>query len=229
MNTFDEIAENYDEELKASLGVFAGNDIDKFARYKIETLSFLVKNPKNILEFGCGTGRNIPFLTQIFPNTEIFACDASEKSIEAAKKIIPTNPDVKFAIIGGPQELADTYRNVDVIFVSGVFHHISFEEHEFYLEALNKILSQGGKIIIFEHNPYNPLTSRIFKKSRIDRGCKMLEPKYLKESLKRVNFCYLKIYYALFFLLRNKFFTFLEKKLSWCPLGGQYFITGVKK
>jgi len=176
---FDELAKNYDAELKTSLGIFAGNNIDKFARYKIDALALFCKSPQSILEFGCGTGRNLPFLRQKFPNAQIFASDISEKSLEIAKN---DNPSVIFAKIDSPKELADAHKDIELVFVSGVFHHIPFEEHKNYFEALNKILAQNGKIVIFEHNPHNPLTSRIFKNSKIDLGCKMLSPKYLKKT-----------------------------------------------
>ena len=222
---FDELAKNYDAELKTSLGIFAGNNIDKFARYKIDALALFCKSPQSILEFGCGTGRNLPFLRQKFPNAQIFASDISEKSLEIAKN---DNPSVIFAKIDSPKELADAHKDIELVFVSGVFHHIPFEEHKNYFEALNKILAQNGKIVIFEHNPHNPLTSRIFKNSKIDLGCKMLSPKYLKKTLERANFGKINIYFTLFFLWRNAFFCFLEKFLFCCPFGGQYFIIGGK-
>jgi len=56
---FDNIASSYDKELKDSLGLYGNRDINVFAEYKIKIIeSELSKPPANILEFGCGIGRN---------------------------------------------------------------------------------------------------------------------------------------------------------------------------
>ena len=224
---FDSIADSYDKELKDSLGLSDCKDITIFAEYKIKIIaSKLPKKPINILEFGCGTGRNSFFMKKFFPESNIFACDISEKSLEVASKI---NPAVKYDNIVSPEDIVDIYKEpFDCIFISNVFHHIPFNEHHSWLDALYKILSKEGMIFIFEHNPYNPITRHIFNTSEIDRGAVMLSPSYCNKLLKSINFKKIKQKYTLFFLWRNVFFETIEQMLYWLPLGAQYYMWGKK-
>ena len=70
---FDKYAEDYDDIQKKSMGRLC-EDVNIFAIHKIEILHRLLgnQNPQNILEFGCGTGRNLPHLEERFPNAKIF-------------------------------------------------------------------------------------------------------------------------------------------------------------
>jgi len=228
MNTsFDNIADSYDEELKKSLGIFGNKNVSMFAKYKIKILkSKLSQVPTNILEFGCGTGRNCIFIKNIFPNSNIFGCDISEKSLEIARKI---NLTIHYNMITNPFDLSKAYKEpFDCIFISNVFHHIPINEHQFWLDALYGILSNKGFIIIFEHNPYNPITKYIFNTSKIDKDATMLNPSYCCSLLKKANFIDLRRDYTLFFLWRNGFFETIERILSWLPLGTQYYVIGRK-
>jgi len=227
-SSFDNIANSYDKELKDSLGLYGGGDISIFAEYKIKIIkSELSKQPVNILEFGCGTGRNSFFIKKQFPESNIYGCDISEKSLEIASK---SNPAVRYNKIISTADLFGTYKEefFDCIFISNVFHHILFNEHKIWLEALYKLISKEGTIFIFEHNPYNPITKHIFNTSEIDRGAIMLKPSYCKKLLENANFVNTNLKYTLFFLWRNSFFESIERLLYWLPLGAQYYVCGKK-
>jgi len=225
--SFDDLAYSYDEDLKDSLGKFGGRNINIFAEYKIKLVkSKLFEAPSNILEFGCGTGRNNLFMKKWFPDSRIYGCDISEKSLEIASK---ENPAIQYDKIINTDDLTHIYKvSFDCIFISNVFHHISFQEHKKWIDALYNILSNEGNIFIFEHNPYNPITKYIFNTSEIDRGAAMLTPSYCLSLLQNANFTKIKREYTLFFLWRNSFFEFFEKMLYWLPLGAQYYIWGKK-
>ena len=225
---FDNIADSYDKELKESLGLNSDRDISMFAEYKIKIVkSKLSRIPVNFLEFGCGTGRNSIFMTNWFPKSNLYGCDISEKSLEIAGKI---NPVVHYNKINNPTDLINVYKEefFDLIFISNVFHHIPFNEHHIWLDALYKITSKGGVLFIFEHNPYNPIIKHIFNKSDIDKGAIMLRPSYCKKLIKKSKFTKIKRKYSLFFLWRNDFFEFIEQILSWLPFGAQYYIWSKK-
>jgi len=227
-STFDNIADSYDNELKDSLGLYGNRDISIFAEYKIKIIEKeLSKPPANILEFGCGIGRNNYFMKKRFSESNIFGCDISERSLEIASK---TNPAVCYNKIVNPAELFRIYKErfFDCVFISNVFHHIPFIEHQAWLNALYEIISKDGTIFIFEHNPYNPITRRIFNTSDIDKGAVMLKPSYCQKLLKEAKFTKINLKYTLFFLWRNSFFESVEKILCWLPLGAQYFLWGIK-
>jgi SAM-dependent methyltransferase len=225
--SFDNIANSYDKELRESLGLYGNRDISIFADYKIEIVeSEISKMPVNILEFDCGTGRNSFFLKKRFPESNIFGCDISEKSIEIASK---RNHAIQFKLILNPIDLISEYKDTfDCIFISNVFHHIPINEHQTWLDALYKITSKHGRIFIFEHNPYNPITKHIFYTSEIDKGAIMLTPSYCYRLCYNSNYANIYCKYTLFFLRRNAFFKFIERILYWLPFGAQYYIRGDK-
>ena len=219
------VADNYDGDLKNALSNYGVEDISVFAEYKVKIIaSRLSEHPANILEFGCGTGRNNPYMKESFPASNILGCDISEKSIEIAKK---NNPGVEYSIITTPEKLIDIYKSkVDCIFITNVFHHIPFDEHRMWIDALYNILQDDGNIFIFEHNPYNPIVRRIFEINDTPFGACMVKPSYCRNLLKNAGFYDIKQKYTLFFLRRNKLFEIVEQALFQLPLGAQYYVWG---
>ena len=69
-----------------------------FARYKVALIkSRLLRPISRVLEYGCGIGRNIPFLREAFPEASVVGTDISRSSIEIARQY---QPDVDFFIEG---------------------------------------------------------------------------------------------------------------------------------
>lgn len=217
---FDRFAEEYDALQKENLGAF-GKDLSVFPRYKVELSKSLLKAPpRTILEFGCGVGRNLPYLQQFFPKAEIHACDVSAKSLEFAAT---NNPQVNFSHIECPEDLIERYADkVDFILVTCVLHHIPEKEQSNWFNSLYLTLRSQGQLIIFEHNPYNPLTRHMFNTCPYDAGGKLVAPKQCRKLFQEAGFVDLKQLYTLFFLWRTKFWVNLERSLYWLPLGGQY-------
>lgn len=219
---FDRFAEEYDALQKENLGVF-GKDLSVFSRYKVELAKhLLLSEPQTILEFGCGVGRNIPHLIRFFPGAQVYGCDTSEKSLELAAS---NNPQAVFSTISKTDDLENIYeQGVEFIFVTCVLHHISESEQLNWLEALFSILKPGGHIVIFEHNPYNPLTRHMFNTCSYDADAKLVTPGRCHELLKNAGFDHVRQLYTLFFMWRTNFWTQIERALFWLPLGGQYCV-----
>ena len=115
---FDDYTENYNSLLRESTGFFSESEA-YFAKYKVDILRREVPvGVKRLLEYGCGIGRNIPFLRAAFPEATITGSDISEASLEIARK---ENPGVEFFLEHADTDVADLY---EVIFIAGVFHHI---------------------------------------------------------------------------------------------------------
>ena len=51
---------------------------------------------------------------------------------------------------------------------------------------------------VFEHNPYNPVTARIFARAPIDRGCHMIKPHTLRDTFQAASLEHLDSGYLLF-------------------------------
>jgi SAM-dependent methyltransferase len=89
---FDQYAGQYEAILAAQTNFFDG-DSGYFARYKIELAQQLVGPVNSILDFGCGVGRSMPYLREVFPKAEIVGCDPSAESLAIARR---ENPSCRF-------------------------------------------------------------------------------------------------------------------------------------
>ncbi len=218
---FDEFTETYNSLLKEQTKLFTSDD-GYFAQYKINITKTISENPAKILEFGCGIGRNIPFLKEAYPNSTIFGTDISIESLDVAKKL---NPQVQFV---ATSELPSCESHFDLIFVASVYHHIPCSQRANVTKLLYQSLAPGGQLIIFEHNPYNPVTRKIVSSCPFDKGVILLAPRTLKKYVREAGFDLYRQGFCLFFppwlpLLNN-----IEPYLKWLPLGGQYWVHATK-
>jgi ubiquinone/menaquinone biosynthesis C-methylase UbiE len=224
---FDAIANGYNDEIVENLGSF-GKFRQSMLFYKSQYLKYLLpKEPKGILDYGCGIGMNIPYLREYFPNTNLYGCDISKESIRLAVENIQ---NCTFNVLETPKDLEIYKGKIDCIFISTVLHHIPFGEHEKWLRGLYDIMGQNGYLIIFEHNMKNPLTKKFVEKIPMDKDAAMLDSGYCKEMVKKIfgKNGKIKLGYTYFFPWRNKIFTEIEHTLWWLPLGAQYYVLAKK-
>ena len=112
----------------------------------------------------------------------------------------------------------------DIIFVANVFHHIPKELHRNTLKNLRSFLSSNGYIYVFEHNPRNPFTRKVFETCEFDVGCKMINPVVFVQMCAEAGYRKIIRRYVLFFPKILSFLERFEKILKWCPIGAQYYI-----
>ncbi|MCO4876537.1 class I SAM-dependent methyltransferase [Paraburkholderia caribensis] len=215
---FDEYTDSYNELLGEKTKFFASGD-EYFARYKIELVRKHVNTPvKRVLEFGCGIGRNIPFLQEAFSRATVVGSDISRASLDVAAR---ENPGVEF--LCEEDNLADIGQ-FDLIFVAGVFHHIPPNQRTLAAGALRNRLEKLGHVFVFEHNPYNPITRRIVNTCPYDEDAVLLKPTELKSTLRTAGLSVERTEYCLFVPPRFSMLSGLERRLGWLPLGGQYWV-----
>ena len=220
---FDEYADTYDDILKAQLGFFSKDD-KYFARYKAGFVrKYLKKQPKRILEYGCGTGRNLPFLKEAFPLAEIYGSDISAKSVAIAKK---QNQFARCCCLD--EDFMQFLDYFDLIFVAGVFHHIAPNERVGVLKHINGLLSKTGSVFIFEHNPYNLITKKLVRECPFDADAILLSVNKINELLGKAGFVTILKKYTLFVPPSLARLAKLERYLGWLPLGGQYCVQAKK-
>jgi len=215
---FDEYANNYNKILQEQHKLF-GN-IEYYGEYKIKIMRKILQYQEyiNILEYGCGTGRNLKYLKKYFPASNLYAIDISKESMNIAKR---ENPFTKILTIDEFNKMSDFF---DLIFIAGVFHHIEPSSREEVVKNLQFVLRYSGKIVVFEHNPYNFLTRKMVRECEFDQDAILLTKKELIKLFKILGFKPIYSRYCLFFPPRLKFLSFLENFLGWLPLGGQYFV-----
>jgi SAM-dependent methyltransferase len=215
---FDDYTSNYNYLLRERTGFFSKAEA-YFARYKVDILRREVPGTtKRLLEYGCGIGRNIPFIRFAFPEARVSGSDISEASLEIARK---ENPGVDFF---SEHDDTDTIEPYDVIFIAGVFHHIPVAERKSVMKILYRRLAPGGTIIIFEHNPFNPVTRKIVNDCPYDSDAVLLKPSELESLLTSVGFGVHRRAYCLFVPPVLSALIPFEAKIGWLPLGGQYWV-----
>ena len=212
---FDQYTHNYNDLLHEGTKFFTSNE-EYFAKYKIDFVRAQVDHGvTRILEYGCGIGRNIPYLQSAFPGAEVVGTDISEASLEIAKS---ENPEARIEVEKPGLDLGQ----FDLIFVAGVFHHIAPVERPAVANLLATRLTGEGTLNVFEHNPYNPVTRKIVNDCPFDADAVLLKPSELKNLYDHAMLETIGHSYCLFVPPRLSWLVPLEKYLAWMPLGGQY-------
>ncbi|NGX51196.1 MAG: Trans-aconitate 2-methyltransferase [Chlamydiae bacterium] len=217
---FDEYTDNYEELLEDQLSFFSSSR-DYFSAYKVQLLKrSLDRTPKKILDFGCGIGLSLPHLLEAFQGSEIYGSDISLKSLESARQNYP-----KVTILDTLEESSESF---DLIFLAGVIHHVPPRDRPLVMQQIQSLLTPGGEVCIFEHNPFNPITRRIVSNCPFDKGVVLVPKQELKRLMKAISIEPTKSEYCLFFPASLRALRAAERFLSWLPLGGQYFVMGKK-
>jgi len=216
---FDDYSHDYEGLLRESTKLYT-DDTEYFAKYKVElTRQDLHAPVKRVLEYGCGTGRNIPFLQAAFPEAEVVGTDVSAESLRVART---DNPGARFELESVDLELGQ----FDLIFIACVFHHIPPAERESAMKSLAARLAPRGSICVFEHNPFNPVTRKLVNECPFDADAVLLKPGELRGLFRHAGIRLDGVSYCLFVPPRLSWFIPLEKYLRWLPMGGQYWIRG---
>lgn len=221
MAEFDAFAATYEQALDASIGI-TGESFDYFARYKAAYVARNVarRGPAKILDYGCGVGLLSRHLRDLMPGKRVDGFDPSVESIarvgsELRSQGIFTS-DVK-----------EVGRDYDTIVIANVLHHVKPQERQELIRGAVSRLGAGGKLVIFEHNPLNPLTRRAVSQCVFD-GDAILLPQQETRSYFSDREFRLRRDYIVFFPRVLSWLRPLEPFLAWCPLGAQYVVTATK-
>ena len=225
---FDAWAKNY-RAIHSQNIQLSGADSFYFAEQRVTMLQAYEKNePLQVLDLGCGDGVSELFMQRYFSNWNVEGIDVSKESIEMAKQ--QRLPNAVFNVYDGINiPFADN--SFDIVFVAGVLHHVAFHLHEAMIGEMKRVLKKGGRLIIYEHNPLNPLTKYLVKTCVFDQDAKLLRCGYLKKKLTAQQLMISQRIYFIFIPPKGllKKLVPIEKFLRWLPLGGKYFIRAVKQ
>lgn len=220
MAEFDKFAQNYNEMLNQCVR-FGGENWDYFTRNRANYVTQFMASDFSgkVLDFGCGIGNLAVILKELRPRLFIHGFEVSEESI----KKIPSHLLSQGKFVSALEKLDSDY---DFIVVAGVFHHIPVEERMQTMRELKKRLSPQGQVIIFEHNPANPITRRVVSQCPFDDNAVLLYPGEIKKYLQAANLSKIHQDYIVFFPGFLSFMRRFESRLSWLPLGAQYAVVG---
>lgn len=224
MAEFDAVAGSYTEQHIHSIKL-SGESVEYFARYKIEDARRWAEKRgvkvRRILDFGSGIGNSLQPMREQFPDAEITCLDVSEESLELSRS---THHDgVDYRNYDG-SNLPGDLGSFDLIFTACAFHHIPQDAHILLLRQLRERLSPGGFFILFEHNPWNPLTRHAVNNCPFDENAVLISAPEMRRRFKLAGFTKTQINFRVFFPGPLAPLRILEPALARLPVGAQYFI-----
>jgi 2-polyprenyl-3-methyl-5-hydroxy-6-metoxy-1,4-benzoquinol methylase len=217
---FDSYAASYDSLHQQSVAA-SGEPTEYFALYKIACLERIgASKSAPVLDFGCGIGNLTEPLAQSFGDVHGF--DPSAKSLEVAQRRAPSAhlhattdaiPDDHFAIV----------------VLSGVLHHVPPHERPALVRTVRKKLRPGGRVVIFEHNPFNPLTRKAVADCPFDDDAVLLWPWELTGLLRDAGLHDIEREFIVFFPRALSFLRAVEPRLKRLFLGAQTMTIGARR
>ncbi len=223
---FDRFAAEYRSMHRANIAI-TGEDPDYFAEYKIRDLAAewnrlqpSVKAPR-ILDFGAGVGASVPFVGKHLPAAELTCLDVSRKSLELGQSRFPG--EAKFQLFDGV-EIPFADASFDLVFAACVFHHIDPDEHTHLFREFRRVLLSGGLAMVYEHNPYHPLTRRAVHTCPFDENAQLIRSADMCNRLAQAGFASTAVKYRVFFPHALRALRVAESWLRWLPLGAQYYV-----
>jgi SAM-dependent methyltransferase len=118
---------------------------------------------------------------------------------------------------------------VDFVTAVCVYHHIPPPERLAFTREALRVLKPGGVFCIIEHNPWNPATQLIVRRTPVDAKAQLLTARSARGLLRHAD---ARVIATEFFLyLPESLYRAagaLERALARIPLGGQYAVFGQK-
>lgn len=224
---FDQYKETYRDEVNRSIG-FIGQEHEFFTLAKVRHLldfsqrTFPDISQCKVLDVGCGVGNTDQFLVPHFG--QVCGIDPSPGSIDVARQRIP---QAAYAV-GDGTAIPHDDNTFDLTFAICVMHHVPPPQWSQVVQEMKRVTKPRGLIAIFEHNPYNPLTRLAVNQCEFDKDAVLLSMRQSRNLLYNAGLSILATPYILFFPFRSAIFPWLEKGMTWLPLGAQYYVLAQK-
>jgi SAM-dependent methyltransferase len=230
---FDQFSIGYSGGMENRLKQAVGKDLDQFIDIKVRRLVRelfpvgLMRNQTSLLDFGCGTGEFLRSMNRHGFRGTMEGWDVSSEMLrEAARRWQGSNLPALHCI--DPELKSFPDKRFDIVILCCVLHHVAKAKRQELLQAVSKILAPGGWLVIFEHNPWNPVTNWVVHHTEIDRNAILLRPHEVRLLIRSAGLISRKLDYFLFFPPRLKWLERTERMLSWLPLGGQFSVIAEK-
>ena len=222
---FNEHKDSYVETIENSLQ-FTGKSHDFFTQVKADFLKNIlkkylpyVKSPR-LLDIGCGHGLIHKHLKDT--DLEIVGVEMAAEVVALAQQ---SNPEVVYQSHDG-KTLPFESQTFDVAMAICVMHHVPKREWASFMQEMKRVIKPGGLAVIFEHNPYNPVTRHIVANNPLDEDAVLLSSLTLKKLMHQAGFLRVNSRYILFTPFAHRIFNWFDKIFGRIPLGAQYYSIG---
>lgn len=225
--TFDAYNEQYSSAVTHAVGV-PGLDADFFVRAKAGYLRELVAEhfpgheDLTGLDLGCGVGLYHAPLANLF--SPLHGVDVSTSCLERAQLL---HSEVNYQEYDG-ETLPFADNSLDVVFTICVMHHVPVKRWDRFVSEIFRVLKPGGLILIFEHNPFNPVTRRIVNSCEFDADAVLVKPKVARNILSKFGFLSVSTRYILTIPSTIAWIRRIDRVFGGLPLGAQYFAQAIK-
>lgn len=233
-NVFDRVAKEYEKIHNQSLppGVPSASFILQRAEFVTDwILSELGDREFCCLDFGCGNGRLLKSISDserlaglvASGRLRLFGFDTSIDSLREARSLVG-NQSITFL-----DDWAQVPAGIhfDLVLSCHVFHHIPMLQRPAAATTLHRRMRRGGRLVLWEQNPLNPVTSLLIDLCPFDSDARLLTAADARRLFTANGFTYLKDTSINLLPPGWKKFPFLSKVenlvLSF-PIGAQYWI-----
>ena len=222
---FDAYRGSYSQTVNDAIA-FSGLKVDYFTRVKASYLLDLVADTvvdpgkARLLDVGCGVGNFHPLLGGSVGS--LSGVDVSSGCLEEAAR---ANPSVDYRHFDGTQLPFDD-DSFDVAFAVCVFHHIPLDQRAALARDVRRVLRPGGSFVIFEHNPWNPLTRWVVDRCPFDADAVLLPPADAEQLLGGAGFSALSTQHILTVPPSGSMLRGLDRLAGRLPFGAQYYTRG---
>lgn len=220
---FDHYADTYGEAVGQSVS-FTGKGVDYYASRKAEHLLELVTRQlgdpalMRALDVGCGLGITDQYLSGRF--AELHGVDTAALAVERAAA---RNPEVRYRAYDGV-DLPYQDGELDLVFAICVVHHVPPEErHGFVVEAA-RVVRPGGLVVVFEHNPINPLTRVAVGRCEFDEGVILVSRRAATRLLTGAGLDVVERRFTTFVPFEGALAHRIDRRLHWLPVGAQHYV-----
>lgn len=229
ITAFDLVARNYDSQVHRGLSL-SGERKEYFADRRIAWTGQLIGSlapgrfwpPRTVIDYGCGTGTALPRLLEHFSPERVLGLDISAASLEVARQANRHQARIELSTI--KERPPATYPPAELVYTSGVFHHIPPPERPAALADIRARLQPGGLLAFWEHNPWNPGTQLIVHRIPFDRDAVLLSAVTARRLLRAHGFEPIATQYLFVFPRALAALRPLESSLARLPLGAQYLV-----
>ena len=227
MAVFDRDAADYESAVERAVA-FAGQPHDVYLAAKARKLVEIARrrlggNPQTALDVGCGTGRLDRHLLGSVGS--LHGVDASAAMVERARQAVP---EAEYAVAAGDALPFEDGR-FDLSFAVCVLHHVGRDGRAQLVREMARVTRGGGLVVVFEHNPLNPLTRKVVRSCAFDEGVELLGRRETRALVEDAGLETTDGEYILFFPWRTRLVDALERPLAAVPLGAQYLVAARKR